>query len=246
MSWMYSTAELPSLCAAFYVGEFATSRKAASNLMLFEFNQLTDNLYKFFIEYGIYAVGRELRHASRHTHNWDLCMYNHKSTKYDSYETRRWGQCECEDCGHVCIQDSDIYYEYEQLQGYNPDDVERFKKVLERRYKAYSKPHKFLKNAAVVFSEYSWDSSYGGNMWMQIAETLNKFDTLNRNTFIDCCWHLQHNTATWFNKMDYGAGRDFIRLANVLDVKFKGLNKFTINMSKRFYGSELNKIRYIF
>ena len=49
----------------------------------------------------------------------------------------------------------------------------------------------------------SWNKSYGGKLWMQIAQAGQKKDDLSDSVFIDHCVDLSHNSGIYFDK---GAG----------------------------------------
>ena len=77
-----------------------------------------------------------------------------------------------------------------------------------------------LKWATEAFNTAGWNSSYGGQKWGHISNTLYLYERelISKHIFIDTCWGLQHNGGTYFNKWF----QTDPRLQQVLDLNLEG------------------------
>lgn len=82
----------------------------------------------------------------------------------------------------------------------------------------------FMKLAEFLYGNLSWDSSYGGEAWEQIADSWIKLSEAKRTEeifiWIDHVYDLQHNTSTVFNKVkSYAKSGGYGWLKDALDHK---------------------------
>ena len=101
-----------------------------------------------------------------------------------------------------------------------------------------------LKWATEAFNTAGWNSSYGGQKWGHISNTLYLYERelITKHIFIDTCWGLQHNGGTYFNKWF----QTDPRLQQVLDLNLEGeyctmVELFCGEMVKKVIGDEIKE-----
>lgn len=100
------------------------------------------------------------------------------------------------------------------------DDTEKRITVRNQAYRHALKfnPHVFLPTLVHLFDNDSWDSSYGGGKWAQIAEAGTMYGSSSHKVFIDHAVDLSHNCGSMFNKdvlfLLYDSG-EYFRMLNL-------------------------------
>lgn len=251
---MYDIRTIPAemlkyYAAAFYVGEFLNAQQEVSESIKMNYYEVIDELYLFMKNYGLYVVGREIRHTDSKITMIDNCPFCKESDAFDKELCFQYGldpdieRMECCNCDKECLTDSIMG---RTLALYDPEEFTEYMEYMQEHECAFSDPHSFLKDTIQVFNDYDWEDAYGGEQWAKISKTVNKFDSLPKASFIDCCWHLQHNSGSWFNKLDRVSFRDIKQINMILDIKFRHPSRFLLALSTKLLGKEVLKYRYLF
>jgi len=188
----------PALCSNFYLLYEIVKNRGVKEFE-FDYRLLRDQLDYAFQRYTLYACARESRH-----------IYTEVAFDPD------------------CV---------EEMEDDFPDATE----IASRVYGSYSDPvmvarlvFRTIKNAksdilgycydlAEIFGNIGWGSAYGGKSWAKI--TVNLIQRLegerSKTVFIDTCWHLQHNSNIYLNKLIH-LDSTLFGLKKVLKAKLEG------------------------
>lgn len=125
--------------------------------------------------------------------------------------------------------------------------------------------HSIEQVSRVLFGEFVWEESYGGEAWVDVINTVKFYGNMPNEIYIDHCVDTQHNTGCYLNKGCNIFSRSFYGVQELLDDKgtqeiwvfirtyMKNLDTKTLKLVYRFANlisevfnrkSFLNKIYY--
>ena len=172
---------LTFLCTKYYLLDYilTAGRKFDIDLSLemSDFKKLQDYLSEIFIEYIVFACFSELKHAKEQIlesdRNWKKLL-GEKETKI-----------------FRCIAHSKTF---------PSEHIYRIIKLLVD-FPTNTDPLDILELSKKLFS-LRWRDGYGGEKWKLIAETGLQYieKKINKSTFVDTVWNIQHNNGTFFDK----------------------------------------------
>lgn len=171
-----------------------------------DFENIRDELYVAFYNYGVYSVGREMRHFV------NAFSISDEKGVYGSLE--HWmldaGKERALRKASNCLKNP-LYMNYlETFMSYYPataandktyENVERFCARIEQELLSFSRSKHFLNTCYNIFSLDGWDQDYGGDPWAKICKTLLRRNKTRPSIFVDACWNLQHKGGLWMNKV---------------------------------------------
>lgn len=199
-------------CSLFYSYYYLCEIKNHKELMPF-FNELIDNLYQSFFDYGIYSVIREL------THLYNKFYYATPSDFFKANETIKPTKQMIDIMNFYMLSDR-------SRLGYPYITVKSMCIEAEEKLHAFTKPIPFLQSSERIFElENWWEEDYGGYSWARIAKILYSIKSTTPIIFIDSCWNLEHNTSYWLNKLYTAEDErklDVIELSQLLDENYVG------------------------
>lgn len=174
-------ANCSSWYAYYYLSEFSRNlnpyyKKAVKT----QFEKLSTQLDTAFLNYGAYAVLRELRHMKGMA----------QTVKTGKKLTKREKK----------LREKLINLPKGSFQK-SSDDIIEFLGFLRKEGVDTTPKRKLFEIAEGLFHKLNWHSAYGGENWARIARTMKQRYTVNRTIWLDMMWALQHNTGTWLNKV---------------------------------------------
>lgn len=212
----------------YYLSEFANLPPRYKNLVKLEFNRLSEGLDKAFLNYGTYAVVRELRHVRNsadfrtkgsYRNSRFLSLLNTEPAKAHDYFMEMAGR------NRLTRKEADLVWTFinnRKLASFDHKDKSSITEWLRAAQKAgvALTPKEIIKVGEGLFRKLEWNSSYGGRSWQRIARTMRQREKVTRTIWIDMMWAIQHNTGTWLNKVE--SHDSHYDLRRTLDAKREG------------------------
>ena len=165
------TLPLTNYCAKFYALNFLSLEKPKIYRPLF--NKFSNKLSKLFFNYSFKAIGGELRHFTLNSLSRQYLQDNiEKQTVYEAIINSRY-------CNRASF-----WKKWENLS----------KKEASKEY--------LLDLAANIFINLDFPANCGGKNWAKIADIALSYakKEISPTIFVDTCWGLEHNSASFFDK----------------------------------------------
>lgn len=192
---------------------------------------LADGLY----HYGVYTLLSEIRHIYRsfsvyHDHLWATIMESGKQYTMDVVygEIRssayRLGLEKYIDNAEEIVNYIVDYPDKDDLLSVENSLIGQMD-LFELFPEKYTKIE-YIRGMQILFNLNNdelfvfWDSMYGGKAWEDIAKIIGNRGNISDIIFVDNCLDLEHNTGSWFNKIESYLGENDVR--EILDYRLKG------------------------
>jgi len=199
-----------TLCSNFYLlYELVENRGVEA--CRFDFKLLKNQLDYIFQRYILYVSARESRH-----------VYTDMAYPPDMVT-------ETEDDFPEVTQVASTLTGGIDKEAFGIEDVPRH---IFRTYKNTKKDIiRYCRDLTALFSNGYWDTDFGGDSWAKITNLLIRRleGNLSKALFVDYCWHTEHNSAHFLNKVVGADELDDLRC--VLDLKQGGYFKELLSYS---------------